>query len=257
MVAVKKRLVHMFHWLAMIPISFLVFLFLGLLPNLNCFSQSTSDWTTLDHFNHDTEFHFSTEKKLSGLCFITLSDSFDYYQNPIILKDRDDKQIMSIVVNDTSGVLTNFKGSLFKSYDTINPFNPWFWSDNPDYFRLALECTDSLGNFYKVKLNETEFAWIKKTDKNFKKEGIKDFILRWTSATTGLDFDRISNPLRKEPNTNIAIIEGDEQNVYKIWTAQSLEMYGDWLKIKTTKNEVGWIKWRDGINVLIRINYFC
>lgn len=230
---------------------------LGLLLSLNGLSQNRSNWTPLDYLNQDPEYPFQTEKNIEGLCFITLSDSFDYYQTPILIKDKDNKQIVKIEFVDSLGILTTYKGNLFKSYDTLNPFNPWLWVDNPDYFRLAFECTDSIGNFYKVQLNETEFAWIKKTDKNFKKETIKDFVFSWTTEPMGLDFNRVTNPLRKEPNANSEKIENPEQDKYKIWKAESLDMHGDWIKVKTIKDEVGWIRWRDGSKVLIRMYYAC
>ncbi len=34
-------------------------------------------------------------------------------------------------------------------------------------------------------------------------------------------------------------------------------MEGDWIKVKTILGEIGWIRWRDGEKVLIRIDYAC
>lgn len=153
---------------------------------------------------------------------------------------------------------TTYKGITYQRYDTLNhPFCPWLWLDKSDYFRLAFECVDATGKYYKVRLNETEFGWIKKTDNTFKKESIKDFVLSWTMEPMGLDFNREINPLREKPKDSGEIIQNQELSKYKIWQAEALEMKGDWLKIKTIKGEIGWIKWRDGKKVLIRMYYLC
>ncbi|NME67996.1 hypothetical protein [Flammeovirga aprica] len=229
----------------------------GLLLCLNCFSQERDHRASLDYLNQSIEYPFITEKNIDGLCFITLSNNFDYYQNPILLTDKDNQQIASIEFVDTLGIITTFKGRQFRSYDNSNPFKPWLWVDNPDYLRLTFECTDSIGNFYKVRLNESEFAWIKKTDENFKKETIENFVLKWTSEPMKLDFNRLINPLKKEPKSDSENIDNPEQGKYKIWEATSLEIFGDWIKIKTIMDEIGWIKWRDGNKVLIRMYYAC
>jgi hypothetical protein len=68
-----------------------------------------------------------------------------------------------------------------------------------------------MGTHYKVKLNETDIAFINKADRNFRKQSITDFAKEWT--TLGLDFDRSANPLRETPqNTGKIINHPDENN---------------------------------------------
>ncbi len=221
-------------------------------------AQNRSNWTQLDYLNQDPYYTFQTGKKITGLCFITLSDSIDYYQTPIIITDKDKSQIVRIEFVDTLGILTTYKGKHFNSRDTLNPFNPWLWVNNPDYFRLAFECTDSIGDFYKISLNKTDFAWIHKKDKNFKKESIINFVLSWTSEPMGLDFDRKTNPLKKEPKETGEIIKDPLTGKYQIWRAEkSFEIQGEWIKVKTIKGETGWIKWKEEDKLVIRMYYAC
>ncbi|WP_156152355.1 hypothetical protein [Flammeovirga sp. OC4] len=195
-------------------ITSIIFIFLC----LDCYSQNDSS-THLRYLNQLLEYPFTTEKNIQGICFITPSNDFDSYQDSIILNDKDNNPIVRIAYDDSLGIVTTFKGKVFKSYDSSNPFSPWLWVDNPDYFRLSFECTDSTGTLYKVKLNENEFGWIKKTDTNFKKETIKEFILKWTMEPMHLDFNRVTNPLKKEPKSNSLVIENPKEDKYKIWKA--------------------------------------
>ncbi len=193
------------------------------------------------------------ERDISGQCFIILSDNFDYYKYPIIIKSTDNKEIIRIEFSDSLGMTTIFKGRLYRQFDNQNTFKPWLFSDNSDYFRLAFECVDSTGTNYKVKINEKEFALISKQNNDFKKQKITDFVKDWT--TLGCDFDRSANPLRENPNGKI--INHPDQKEYKIWNGESLEVQGDWIKVKTLKNEIGWIKWRSRTKVLIRMYFAC
>ncbi len=235
----------------------LVILLGTLFLTISTFGQNRKDWTQLDFLNKASEDPFMTENDISGQCFIRLSDNFDYYKTPIIIRSTDKMEILRIEFSDSLGttttVTTTFKGQSYKQFDNQNPFNPWLFSDNSDYFRLAFECVDSTGTQYKVKINDEEVVSISKDNTDFKKQEITDFVIDWTSL--GFDFDRSANPLRESPNGKI-IIHADQKE-YKIWTGESLEVKGDWIKVKTLKNEVGWVKWRSGNKVLIRMYFAC
>ena len=218
------------------------------------FCQDRKDWTELDYLNQDESYPFETEKDFSGEYFITLSDKFDYYNQPIIIRDKEQKEIVRIEFKDNR-ILTTYRGRTYKQNDLSNPLSPWLLVLNPDYFRLALECIDTTENFYVVKLNEEDLGFIDKTTDNFQKEGIEEFFKDWLAL--GIDFDRSINPLREKNDENSQIIQNELNQKYKIWTGDVLEMNGDWLKIKTFKEEIGWLRWRKGNEILIRIYYAC
>ena len=108
---------------------------------------------------------------------------------------------------------------------------------------------------YVIKLNDNELGLIELENSNFRKESIEDFVKSWTIF--GFDFDRSTNALREEPKEKGKIIPNPNADKYKIWTGEVLEIEGEWLKIKTIKDEVGWVKWRNGHKVLIRMYYAC
>ena len=224
---------------------------------LNCFGQNANNWTILDDLNQNPNFPFKTEKEIRGICFLTLSDNFDYYHSPIIVKNTNNELVAKIEFVDTIGIQTTYEDQTYNSFDTLNPFKPWLWIDNPDYFRLAFECTDTTREYYKVWLNEEDFTFINKTDKSFKKQSLNDFILRWTASPMGLDFNRKSNPLKRNPNEQSEIISQELPNKYKIWNAESIIIKGNWMKVKTITDEVGWIKWREGKKLFIRMYFAC
>jgi len=231
-----------------------LFILLGFLfLTIPTVGQNRKDWTRLDYLNKASESPFMTEKDISGQCFIILADNFDYYKNPIIIKTADKKEFIRLEFGET--LVTTFNSKSYVQCDQTNPFNPWLFGCNPDYFSLAFECVDSTGTDYRVKINEREFALISKQNKDFKKQKITDFVKDWT--TLGCDFDRHANPLRETPKSDGKIINHPDQKEYKIWNGESLEIQGDWIKVKTLKNEIGWIKWRTGNKVLIRMYFAC
>ncbi|NMM50769.1 hypothetical protein [Marinigracilibium pacificum] len=217
------------------------------------FSQNRKNWTELDYLNAD-EFRFQTENDITGKFFVTVSDNFNYYTNPIIIKDLRNKEIVKIEFSET-GIDIVFEGIKYQGNDTSNPLKPWLLMLNPDFFRLVFECVDITANHYVVKLNENEVGYIATDNPDFKRVTIEDFIKHWTEL--GFDFDRSTNPLRTEPNEGGQIILNSLNEKYKIWTGGILELRSDWLKIRTINDEVGWIKWRDGQKVLIKMYYAC
>ncbi|WP_271855904.1 hypothetical protein [Patiriisocius marinus] len=224
-----------------------------IIPNL-IFSQNRKDWTQLDYLNFDKNYPFETEKDISGLFFITPSITFDYYTEPIIVFDQENNEILRLRVGE-SDVITCFNGQKYNRYNTKNPLSPWLLSLSPDYFSIAFECIETNDKFYIVRLNDDQLGYIKKDNENFTKETVEEFVVRWTSL--GFDFDRINNPLRAENSQSAKIITNELTGKYKIWTGEVLEMKGDWLKIKSIKEEIGWIKWREGEKILIRMYYAC
>jgi hypothetical protein len=165
------------------------------------FSQDRSKSTQLDFLN---QYPFIPQDNITGICFVTLADTFDYYKKPIVIKDRSNFEILRIEINDSVGLTTTYNGAKYHFSDTLNTFNPWLWIPNPEYFRLAFQCTDTTGEYFKVWLTDKEFTFIRKDNQDLKKQSIADFVLDWTSM--GFDFDRSSNPLRQTPINSGKII---------------------------------------------------
>ena len=229
----------------------LIFIFL---PTL-LFGQDRSNWTRLDFLNRTKENPFIPQDNINGICFVTLADTFNYYKKPIIINDKDKNEVLKIQFTDSLGLTTTFNGKKYSRRDTGNTFNPWLWINSEEYFQLAFECTDTSGAYYKVLLTNKDFAFINKKNKDFKKQSIASFVKEWTSI--GFDFDRSANPLRQSANDNSKIIKHKDQDKYKIWQGESIEVKGDWIKVKTVKDEVGWVRWRQGKKVLIRLYFAC
>lgn len=74
---------------------------LVLLLSLNCFSQGRRNWTVLDGLNLDPEYPFQTESDIEGICFIVLSNTVSYYDAPIIVNDKEGKEIVRIEYDDS------------------------------------------------------------------------------------------------------------------------------------------------------------
>ena len=217
------------------------------------YSQNKSNWTELDYLNSDNS-SFETENKISGEFFITLTDTFDYYSNPIKIYNNQGREIVKIEFTE-NGITTWFKGKKYQQNDFNNPLDPWLLSLNPDYFRLAFECVEITASDYIVLLNEKEKGYISKSNLDFKTESTEDFVNGWMKV--GFDFNRSTNPLRVEPIETSKIITNELLSKYKIWTGGFLEMKGDWIKIRTVKDEIGWIRWRKENLILIRMYYAC
>ena len=227
-------------------------IFFSMLLSSLSYSQDRIKLKELNDLNNSP---FIPEKNISGNCFVVLSDSFDYYKNPIEIMDINHELLLKIEIDDKFGVITSFRGKRYQNSDTLNPFNPWLWNPNPDYFRLAFECSDTTSEFFKVWLSKKEFTFIRKDNPNFKKQSIIDFVGNYTLF--GFDFDRSSNPLRNSSDENSKIITHKSQKNYKIWDGEVIEIKGDWIKLKTTMNEIGWIRWRDGEKINIRMYFVC
>jgi hypothetical protein len=194
------------------------------------FSQNRKNWTELDYINAEVFHSFQTDNDITGDYFVTISDTFNYYENPIVITNSEYKEIVRIEFRDND-IFTSYYSKDYFRNDTLNPLNPWLISLNPDYFSLVFECVNITSDHYVVKLNDNELGYIEIVNTDFKKVSIEDFVKTWT--VSGFDFDRSTNPLRNEPNENGNIISNPLTGKYKIWRAGVLEIRGDWLKVKT------------------------
>lgn len=220
-------------------------------------SSDRSHWTNLDYLNQDSEYPFVAEDSIIGLGIVTIADTVDTYDKKLSIYDGSGKVIVTVEQKE-SDVITVYKGKIYNRNDSLNPFSPRLYVTNPDYFRLAFDCTSSDNEFYRVIINRQtgESAKIRKSNKFFKFETIEEFVDNWTGI--GLDFDRSSNPLKKIPNDKSEDIRNDKQSRYKIWSAEKISIKGDWIEIKIEDTEeTGWIRWRQGNQILIRMYYAC
>lgn len=216
-------------------------------------TTGTAQKTDLDYINADK---FEPDGQIKGIGLVEIDLAREYFGKDLRIYDIKGEPKITIRVTDST-VTTKLGGKLYSRNDNTNPFNPRLFGNNPDYFRLIFDCTKSTDKYYQVivdqKTNETGF--IKKADSLFKFETVVEYVREWT--TLGLDFDRAQNPLRQEPSDNAAVISNTDQAKYKIWRAEKIEMNGDWMKVKIRNDEQGWIRWRQGDRILIRIYFAC
>jgi len=138
--------------------------------------------------------------------------------------------------------------------DNFRPF-----SFHPDYFTLALKLIGEKSNYYEVVVNEeTKLKkYVKKNDKNLKFETWENHILK----TFAIEFNQKENSIRETPNGTLKKVD-----LSKIERFGAVEFKGEWLKINwdtekntdsdSKKTDFGWIKWKEGENLLIDWFYF-
>src|SRR5690349_10874208 len=120
----------------------IVLILLSLFYCFSCAGQARKEWTQLSEINNDPDHPFQAQNDFTGLCFIVLNDHFDYYKNPLILK-QDGKEILKISFSESSGLSTTFMSTAFDQEDSLPSFRPWYYNHNPDYLMLIMECTDT------------------------------------------------------------------------------------------------------------------
>ena len=220
---------------------------------LTILTTGTAQKTDLDYINSDK---FEPDGQIKGIGLIEVDLERDYYGRDLIVYDTKGKPKIIIRVTDND-VTTKVGDKLYSRNDNSNPFKPRFFGSNPDYFSLIFDCTKTTDKYYQVIVdqNTNETGFIKKEDSLFKFETVLEYVNEWT--TLGFDFDRTQNPLRQEPFDNSTVISNDDQKKYRIWRAEKIEMKGDWLKVKTKDKEEGWVKWRQGDKIIIRLYFAC
>jgi hypothetical protein len=224
-----------------------------ILTTLMLLTTARAQKTDLDFINENK---FEPEGEIKGIGLVEINLGRDSFDKDLIVYDSNEEPRIIITATDDN-VVTKIGGKSFSRNDNTNPFNPRLFGNNPGYFRLIFDCTKSTDKYYQViidqKTNETGF--IKKADRTFKFVTVVEYVTEWTEM--GLDFDRTKNALRQEPFDNATVILNDKQKKIKIWTAEKIELKGDWIKIKTADEEEGWIKWRQGNQIIIRLYFAC
>lgn len=198
---------------------------------------------------------FFTEDSIIGKFIVTTSDSFKLHKKLKFYNQQG--EIIYTIENLESDVITTKGKVKYSRNDTTNPLAPRVFNPNPDYFRLILDCNVIQSKYYEVIIDRgsSTKAYIKKSDPLFKLQTIEEHITEWGSI--GIDFNRAENNLHEEPNSNSEIIHHNLEKKYKIWQGEFLKISGDWLQISIDEKEQGWIRWRNGNQILIRMYYAC
>lgn len=224
-----------------------------ILKLLTLLTTAIAQKTDLDYLNADK---FEPDGQINGIGMVEINLGRDSSDKDLIIYDSLGKP--KIIIRATEDdVVAKIAGQSFSRHDNAIPFNPRLFVNNPDYFRLILDCTKLTDKYYEVIIDQTtnELGFIKKTDGSFRFETVVEYVTQWTE--TGLDFDRSQNPLRQEPADNATVISNEELKKYTIWRAEKIEIEGDWIKVKTTDNKEGWIRWRQGNKIIIRLYFVC
>lgn len=221
---------------------------------LTALITGTAQRTVLDYLNADK---FEPDGQITGIGLVEINSEVEFFGKDIVIYDKEGNP--KIVIRVTDGeVKTKIGDKTYSRHDNTNPFNPRLFENNPDYFRLIFDCIKITDKYYQVivDMKTNDYGFIKKVDKLFKYETVFEYVNGWT-INSEVDFDRTTNPLRQQPADNGVIISNDKQIKYKIWRGERIEMKGDWLKVKTTSKEEGWIRWRQNDRIIIRIYFAC
>ena len=149
----------------------------------------------------------------------------------------------------------------FDELENLNTdFRPFAF--HPDYFLLALRVVGEDDRNWEVVVNEESDLrkYVRKNDENLAYEDFGPHIL----TAFAVEFDSEQNPLRTEPDGKKV-----EADYSKISRFEPVEYEGDWLKVKWTDTEGegeasankepstpdGWVRWKNGSKMIIRIYY--
>lgn len=189
---------------------------------------------------------------ISILSIILLYLFISCKSNNIILEYQNDKLLNNLGIGLVQQINTEKQIELYKddelltklSYDTVNTV-PIFYK--PDYGILYFVCLENKNNYYKILLNNSNTAFIKKTPE-YSFSNWNDFIKKSTRIES-------KNPKKYPIRDNINGKEINFKNLNDDSDIEVVEVVGDWVKIKNiTKNVVYWLQWRDRNKLLVDIN---
>lgn len=203
---------------------------------------------------------FKVEESMSGIGVVLINNENENSMYRLNVYDEKNKQILKIELND-SQVVTTYLGKKTTQYGEKNePICPRYFSPSTDYFGLIFDCIDSTKEFYKVMLDRKNntIGYIKKEENAFRFETYEDFVNGYIRSL-GFDINRLTNPVRKEPNDKSDILDDPIIKKYNFWnmSISNTEMKGDWLKVKLDKEKFGWVRWRKGKKFQIKMYFTC
>lgn len=147
-----------------------------------------------------------------------------------------------IKVNNRNSI-TVFKNNEKTIEHIYNPsITPIFFK--PDYGIFYLVCISEKNENYEIQIDEENTAILPK-GKDLEFMSWDNFLLN----TTGIsNLDWVKNPLKKEPNDKSISLDINEGDDFKI-----IDIYHEWIQISNEKQQIGWIKWKEGNKLLIDI----
>ena len=97
----------------------------------------------------------------------------------------------------------------------------------------------------------------KRKETSFEFNSINEYIFGHIGM--GFDFNRKENPLRENNSDDAKIIDHQLVNQYPIWSAGADVdyLYDDWIYVTLDSGEKGYIRWKKGNKILIRIYFTC
>jgi len=121
-----------------------------------------------------------------------------------------------------------------------------------DYGYYCFICTAETKDSYEIAINKTERKYLKKEKKT-------TFYIweRFFERILGIESSE-DNPFRTAPDDNAPVINSEKydniDNFIDIYSERKVEIHGEWMKMTFPKadNEVYWIKWRKGNDIIIR-----
>jgi hypothetical protein len=167
-----------------------------------------------------------------------------------------------VIYNDDQSVFAtitpfNYKleieGKSYSYHEKKDTFSPRVFE--PDYNLISFYCLGINEKGYRVLINDTTEKILLKSDL-FKFEPWHVHLLKGY-----IEFDSSTNPIRIRPDDTSPLLDKEYSN----YTFIAERVKGDWLKIRCKsgcpdcdeKLFFGWIKWKNGENIIIRVLYTC
>jgi hypothetical protein len=127
----------------------------------------------------------------------------------------------------------------------------------PEYGLFILRVVKQAEDKFEVDFNDTKAVIVDKGQNLLEYKTVEEYVM------DGYPYPTKSNPLRIESNESSEIVDNFENHTYL-----SLEIVGDWLKVKDDKDcysgeepspedIIGWVRWRKDGKVILEIRHRC
>ncbi len=198
--------------------------------------------------------HEGASEELEGFVFIDISKIYHHHGEVTILNEEGDVLIHAknkMIAVQGKNYETIEEEHLYKKYINVESFHP-------EYGLFILRCYGSVGENYKVKINDV-FGLINKALSHEFIE-FKD-LEKYVMETIPIP-DK-NNPIRIKPDDNSEIVRDFEE-----WTFIPVGISGDWLKVRDNKDCYkvitpserdinGWIRWKRNGVFILKVAYVC
>ncbi len=222
-----------------------------LLSIFNCNDRSSKTVESTVEIDETVKQEEATEK---GFLFIKISKIY-HRGGQIVVLDGEKKSKITfkdkiVTINDNDYDIIN-EEHLYKNFIEVESFFP-------EYGLFILKANKQTDGFYEIQINN-ENGFI---DGN-KYSDILIFKKQEQFVLDGYPYLTKKTPLRKNPDDNAEIIPN-----YFDYTYLSVEIKGDWLKVKddkdcypgeepSEKDIIGWVRWKKESEIIIDIRHKC